>query len=123
MSDTERYQSRRSLTVQIMVMCEGFVLLFAITEKEVITTADTAPVFDLVLITVRGTAFSAAVIDVHPFVDVNARILPIFNGLVHNDPLQAAYRTNGRSSPLDRTWIVLHHIAVPGTHRRTDIGG
>ena len=58
---------------------------------QVITTADTAPVFDLVLITVKATAFSSAVIDVHPFIDANARLLPILNGMAHIDQLQAAY--------------------------------
>lgn len=58
---------------------------------QVITTADTAPVFDLVLITVKATAFSSAVIDVDPFIDANARILPILNGMAHIDQLQAAY--------------------------------
>ncbi|WP_104167576.1 ketopantoate reductase family protein [Arthrobacter sp. SX1312] len=58
---------------------------------QVLTTADTAPVFDLVLITVKATAFSSAVIDVHPFIDANTRILPILNGMAHIDQLQAAY--------------------------------
>ncbi|WP_247826815.1 ketopantoate reductase family protein [Arthrobacter antioxidans] len=58
---------------------------------QVITTTDTAPAFDLVLITVKATAFSSAVIDVHPFIDAHARILPVLNGMAHIDQLQAAY--------------------------------
>lgn len=57
----------------------------------VITTADRASVFDLVLITVKATAFFSAVDDAYPFIDANTRILPILNGMAHIDHLQAAY--------------------------------
>ncbi len=58
---------------------------------QVLTTADTAPAFDLVLMTVKATAFSSAVTDVHPFIDASTRILPVLNGMAHIDQLQAAY--------------------------------
>ncbi|RJT96504.1 2-dehydropantoate 2-reductase [Arthrobacter frigidicola] len=58
---------------------------------QVLTTADTAPAFDLVLMAVKATAFSSAVTDVHPFIDANTRLLPILNGMAHIDQLQAAY--------------------------------
>ena len=58
---------------------------------QVLTTAYTAPAFDLVLMTIKATAFSSAVTDVHPFIDANTRILPILNGMAHIDQLQAAY--------------------------------
>jgi 2-dehydropantoate 2-reductase len=58
---------------------------------QVLANADTAPAFDLVLMTIKATAFSSAVTDVHPFIDANTRILPILNGMAHIDQLQAAY--------------------------------
>lgn len=53
--------------------------------------AATQQPFDLVLITVKATAFSSAVTDLHPFVDENTRILPILNGMAHIDHLQGRY--------------------------------
>ena len=58
---------------------------------QVITGADTPSAFDLVLITVKATGFSAAISDVHPFIGERTRILPILNGMAHIDQLQGAY--------------------------------
>lgn len=62
---------------------------------QVLTAVDvpaaTQKPFDLVLITVKATAFSSAVTDLHPFIGESTRILPILNGMAHIDHLQAAY--------------------------------
>jgi 2-dehydropantoate 2-reductase len=60
-------------------------------QVRVITSADRASAVDLVLLTVKATAFSSAVTDVRPLIDANTRILPILNGMAHIDHLQAEY--------------------------------
>lgn len=58
---------------------------------QTITAADEPATFDLVLVTVKATAFNAALGDIGPFVGPGTTIIPILNGLAHVDRLEQLY--------------------------------
>lgn len=63
-------------------------------QPNLLTTNDTAEVFDLVLFSTKSYHLSDAIKDVQPFVGEQTVILPLLNGIAHLDALKNAFGEN-----------------------------
>ncbi|WP_088069860.1 ketopantoate reductase family protein [Gottfriedia luciferensis] len=63
-------------------------------QPNLLTTNDTAEVFDLVLFSTKSYHLSDAIKDVKPFVGEQTVILPLLNGIAHLDALKNAFGEN-----------------------------
>ncbi|WP_457966019.1 2-dehydropantoate 2-reductase [Arthrobacter sp. D1-29] len=60
-------------------------------QVQTITAPDGPEAFDLILVTVKATAFDGVLAEIGPFVGPGTTIIPILNGMAHVDRLEQLY--------------------------------